>query len=66
MALPQRTGGWQFVLDPVSRLCLGAKEHLVNECMADKMNIVKDVMEMASARVTAPMHDNIYVGVRCA
>ena len=30
-ALDQRTGGWQFALDPTSRRLLGALEHKENE-----------------------------------
>ena len=37
LALPQRTGGWQFALDPDSRRVLGAIEHVANENHDDKM-----------------------------
>jgi hypothetical protein len=46
VALPNRTAGWQFVVDPESRRVLGAKEHLQNECVADKMSIVGDILQM--------------------
>ena len=40
-ALPQRTAGWQFALDPESRKVLGAKEHISNESHADKAKLLR-------------------------
>jgi hypothetical protein len=57
--LPNHTAGWQFVVDPVSRLCLGAKEHLQNECVADKLDIVRDVLKMPRVNADGAIHDDM-------
>ena len=53
-----RTGGWQFVLDPDSRRVLAAKEHLVNENLPDKVSVVKAAMGMAKVNPDALVHDD--------
>jgi hypothetical protein len=57
-ALPNHTAGWQFVLDAVSKRCLGAKEHLQNELMTDKTVIVKAVMKMPKVSPNLLIHDS--------
>jgi hypothetical protein len=56
--LPNRTSGWQFVLDPESRVCLGASEHLVNECLEDKVGLVCAVMTMPNVAPNLLIHDD--------
>ena len=56
IAFPQRTGGWQIVLDPDSRRILGATEHLTNENMDDKVKISH---EMNNVDVNLLIHDDI-------
>ena len=55
---PDRTGGWQFVVDPVSRRCLGATEHLNNECCEDKHRVVEAVMAMENVDANLIIHDD--------
>jgi hypothetical protein len=57
-ALPNRTAGWQFVVDPSSRRVLAAKEHKVNECNADKLDVVKDVLKMHYVNADVLIHDD--------
>ena len=59
LALPQRTGGWQFVLDPDSRRILGDTEHLVNENMDDKVKVLTNVMKMNNVDVDLFIHDDV-------
>ena len=59
LALPQCTGGWQFVLDPDSRRILGATEHLVFEDMDDKIKVLTNVMKMNNVDVDLLIHDDI-------
>ena len=56
-ALPAHTAGWQFVLDPDSLLCLGAKEHIQNECMPDTVDIVCAVMRLPNVHPDLLIHD---------
>ena len=46
VTMKNRTAGWQFVIDPKSRRVLAAKEHLVNECSPDKVEVVRAAMKM--------------------
>ena len=59
LCLPQRTGGWQFVVDPVTKQCLGAKEHVQNETLSDKLDIVTDVLAMDKVDPTILIHDDM-------
>lgn len=58
LVLPGRTGGWQFVLDPVSGRCLGATEHLENENMSDRIRILSKVCSMPLVKPTVLVHDD--------
>ena len=58
VALPQQSAGWQFVLDPAGMKVLGGKEHLQNECIPDKLDIVMDVMSMDNVDVDVLVHDD--------
>ena len=53
-----RTCGWQFVLDPMNQVCLGAREHLENENMAEKADIVAGVMSMEQVEPDLLIHDD--------
>lgn len=53
-----RTGGWQFVIDPQSRKVVAAKEHIVNECIPDKAEVVLAAMGMTKVSVNAVIHDD--------
>jgi len=48
--------GWQFVIDPQSCLILAAKEHIVNGCLPDKVEVVQAAMKLTKAN--AIIHDN--------
>ena len=56
--LPDRTAGWQFVLDPVSQRLLGACEHLVNERSSDKARLLQAVLAMPNMKVDLIIHDD--------
>ena len=58
-ALPQRTAGWQFGLDPESRKKLGAKEHISNESHVDQAKLLKDVMTMSNVKLDVLIHDDM-------
>lgn len=58
VALPNRTAGWQFVLDPDSCKCCGASEHIQNECLPDKVEIVEDVLGMENVEPDILIHDD--------
>ncbi|CAE8668989.1 unnamed protein product, partial [Polarella glacialis] len=58
LALPNRTAGWHFVTDPDSRRCLGAKEHIVNELIADKVSILTEVINMTNVVPDLLVHDD--------
>lgn len=58
VAMRNRTGGWQFVMDPDSKRCLGASEHLENECMEGKALLVQDVMNMPDVDADLLIHDD--------
>ena len=58
-ALLQRTAGWQFAVDPDSRRVLGAVEHLQNECNADKITLLKPVMNMQNVTANLLIHDDM-------
>ena len=53
-----RTAGWQFVIDPVSRRILAAKEHIVNETCADKVEAVQAAMALPKVKANALIHDD--------
>lgn len=53
-----RTLGWQFVNDPVSRRTLAAKEHIVNEACADKVEAVQTAMALPKVKANALVHDD--------
>ena len=55
-ALPQRTAGWHFAVDPDSRRVLGAVEHVQNECNADKITLLKPVLSMQNVTATLLIH----------
>ncbi|CAK0905621.1 unnamed protein product, partial [Prorocentrum cordatum] len=57
-AMRGHTAGRQFVLDPQSRLLLGATEHSHSENMADKLRVVKAVMGLPSVRADLLFHDD--------
>jgi hypothetical protein len=59
VALPNRTGGWQFVGDPTSRKIVGAAEHLDNETHQDKLSLLEDVMDMDDVDPDVLMHDDM-------
>ena len=56
--MKNRTAGWQFVIDPKSRRVLAAKEHLVNECSPDKVEVVRAAMKMKKVNANAIIHDD--------
>lgn len=56
--MKNRTAGWQFVIDPTSRRVLAAKEHLVNECLPDKVEVVRAAMKMKKVNANAIIHDD--------
>ncbi|CAE7254735.1 unnamed protein product [Symbiodinium sp. CCMP2592] len=56
--LPDRTAGWQFVLDPSSQRLLGACEHLVNERSSDKVRLLQAVLDMPNMKVDLIIHDD--------
>ncbi|CAE8735266.1 unnamed protein product, partial [Polarella glacialis] len=58
LALPNRTAGWHFVTDPDSRRCLGAKEHIANELIADKVSILTEVINMTNVVPDLLVHDD--------
>ena len=53
-----RTAGWQFVIDPQSRRVLAAKEHIVNETCADKVDAVQAAMALPKVHANALVHDD--------
>lgn len=53
-----RTAGWQFVIDPSSRRILAAKEHVVNECLPDKVAVVEAAMKLKNVKANALIHDD--------
>jgi hypothetical protein len=59
VAFSNRTGGWQFVVDPDSKRCLGAYEHIENENMEDKSHVVEAVMAMPDVDPDLVMHDDV-------
>ena len=56
--MKNRTAGWQFVIDPTSRRVLAAQEHLVNECLPDKVDVVREAMKMKKVKANAIIHDD--------
>ena len=56
--IPQRTGGWQFAVDPVTRMCLGAKEHIQNECPSDKHDLLQELLQVPGVLCDLIMHDD--------
>ena len=58
VTMKNRTAGWQFVIDPKSRRVLAAKEHLVNECSPDKVEVVRAAMKMKKVNANAIIHDD--------
>ena len=50
VTMKNRTAGWQFVIDPTSRRVLAAQEHLVNECLPDKVEVVRVAMKMKKSQ----------------
>ena len=44
--LPDRTGGWQLGIDPVSHAVLGACAHPVNDRTTDKVELRQAVLSM--------------------
>ena len=58
LALPQRTAGWQFVLDPDSRRVLAAGEHLQNETNEDKTRLLEKVLKLPGMKVDLLLHDD--------
>lgn len=53
-----RTAGWQFVIDPQSRRVVAAKEHIVNETCADKVDAVQAAMALPKVHANALIHDD--------
>ena len=53
-------GGWQFVLDPISRKVIAAKERLVNENMRDKVAAANAAVNMRKVNPNAEaiIHDD--------
>lgn len=58
LTILDRTGGWQFVLDPVPSRCFGATEHIENETMADKVRILKQVFDLPFVHPNILIHDD--------
>ncbi|CAJ1330596.1 unnamed protein product [Effrenium voratum] len=58
LPLKNRTGGWQFVIDPDSRRVLAAKEHVVNECLKDKVEVVRAALSLKKVNEDAWVHDD--------
>ena len=58
VVLPDRTAGWQFAVDPVSRAVLGACEHPVNERTTDKVELLQSVLSMPNMQVDLLIHDD--------
>ena len=55
--LPNRTGGWHFVLDAEGGAVLGALEHIDNENNTDKHRVLAAVMEDPDVDPDALVHD---------
>ena len=56
--LKNRTAGWQFVIDPDSRLVVAAKEHIINESNADKAEVVRTAMQLPKVNPDLLIHDD--------
>ena len=56
--MKNRTAGWKFVIDPQSRLILAAKEHIVNECLPNKVEVVEAAMKLKKVNANAIIHDD--------
>ena len=59
LALPNRTAGWQFVLDAKKMEVLCAYEHITNETTADKVVAVKGAMDQDNVEATGLVHDDM-------
>lgn len=53
-----RTCGWQFVLDPKSQMVLGAMEHLQNETIPEKVDVVSQVLQIENVEPDLLIHDD--------
>lgn len=58
ITMKNRTAGWQFVIDPESRRVLAAKEHVVNECLPDKVEVVQAALKLRKVCANAIIHDD--------
>ena len=58
VTMKNRTAGWQFVIGPESRQVIAAKEHIVNECLPDKVEVVEAAMKLKKVKVDAIIHDD--------
>ena len=58
LTLQNRTGGWQFVIDPLSRHVVAAMEHAVNESTAEKAYLISETMKMQKVNPDLLIHDD--------
>ena len=58
LTLQNRTGGWQFVIDPLSRHVVAAMEHAVNESTAEKAYLISQTIKMQKVNPDLLIHDD--------